>query len=266
MKIKKSTVLLTCLTFLFATNPLVAQVNIAKIKQDLLKDQDFIKQISSHIDKTTVETIIRNYLINHPDIMVDVQQSLIKQQNQKISLERKSLLKKILPTLCDPKQDLIIGNVNAKHTIYEFLDFNCGYCKRSYSTLVNFVKKHPNIRVVIKELPILGNDSVAVHTVSRAFHSIMPSKQSLFVEKIMSSPNHANIDDAIAIAQKLGVKPSDITKQLNDQSKVKELQKYIRDNIRLAVSLKITGTPTYIFDDKVLDGAIDLNQIASKLT
>lgn len=242
-----------------------ADQKLDTIKNNLLNDSAFINSISEKINKNSIEETIKEFFLKNPEFLLKIQETLFQKQHSALISERENILKKVLPTIYNKEEDLLLGNANAKHTIIEFLDFNCGYCKKSYLAAEDLLKKHSDLKIVLKELPILGEKSVLAHTVSRAFHKIMPNKQALFVHNIMSLSQTATLESAMLIAKDLGADTKLIKNMLaNEQTKAK-LQEYLLSNVKLAMSLKIQGTPAYIIDGKLFEGAVNLESIVDNL-
>lgn len=264
---KISYVLAFCITFIiFCTKPLFAtSENGNVIKSELLNDPAFISNLSNKVNKKAIEDTIKSFLLNNPEFILKVQQNLIQKQVSQIENERKKILSKVLPTIYNAKEDLLLGNANAPHTIVEFLDFNCSYCKKTYNTAENLVKTHPKIRIIIKELPILGVNSVLAHTVSRAFHELLPNKQEKFVHAMMSSQKPATKENALIVAKSLGADIKAIENKLENQDATLKLQQYLLANVKLAMSLKIQGTPAYIIDGHLIEGGINLQAIGEEI-
>src|SRR5699024_8922012 len=126
--------------------------NIDLIKKQLLNDPQFISQLSSKVNKKAIEDTLKAFLLKNPEFMLKIQQNLVRKRVSQIETERNNVIKKALPTIYNAKEDLVLGNPKAKHTIIAFLDFNCIYCKKTYNLDEELVKKHPNTRIIIKEL------------------------------------------------------------------------------------------------------------------
>lgn len=238
--------------------------NTQTIKNELLNDPTFIKSLSEKINPEAIEKTIKEFFLKNPEFILKIQENLLEKQHSQLETERYNILKNILPTIYNAKEDLLLGNAKAKHTIVEFLDFNCGYCKKSYLITENLLKNHPDFKIIVKELPILGTNSVAAHTISRAFHKLLPNKQNMFVHNIMNLSEPATENSALKIAQSLGAKSEAIENMMKDQKQKLKLQEYLLNNVKLAMALKIQGTPAYIIDGKLFEGVIDLESIMNK--
>ncbi|WP_019223269.1 DsbA family protein [Bartonella rattaustraliani] len=228
------------------------------VATQLLEDPTFLskleEKITPRIDHHAIQKIIREYLLSHPEILIEMQLALqekIEKQNEKKSQEQALILNLFKKEIFHSPYDAVLGNPNGKKVLVDFFDYNCGYCKTSYPYIENLIKKYPDLRVIIKDLPILGHDSIAAHTVAYAFRKQFPKKYPQFHETLLTSEGRANEAKAIKIAVSLGADE----KKLRDMIKDPNLQNSFERNIQIASQLNITGTPAYIIKDKVFVGA-----------
>ncbi|RYH05278.1 MAG: DsbA family protein, partial [Alphaproteobacteria bacterium] len=154
----------------------------------------------------------------------------------------------------------VLGNPDGDVTLVEFFDYNCGYCKRAVSDMDAIIKANPDVRFVLKEFPILGQDSVDAHKVSFAFKQIAPEKYGDFHRALMTG-EHANEARAIEVAKSLGVAEDAIRAKMAE----KPHDDSVRDAYRLAQQLGITGTPSYILGDEAVFGAVGESELAQKI-
>ena len=95
-----------------------------------------------------IETIIRDYFIKHPEMIEELQALAQSEKIKKVIVENKDVL------LNSPRQ-VTLGNPNGDVTMVEFFDYNCGFCKRALDDMMTLMKNNPNLRVVLKEMPVL---------------------------------------------------------------------------------------------------------------
>src|SRR5690606_2900210 len=110
--------------------------------------------------KKEIETIVRDYLIRHPEVMIDVMQALDAKQTQAKEEQRSDVLSSRRGDIYNSPDDFVAGNPDGDVTIVEFFDYQCGYCKRAFGPLMETLEKDGNVRLVLKEFPILGPASV----------------------------------------------------------------------------------------------------------
>ncbi len=156
------------------------------------------------MNQQAIENVVRNYLIQNPELMLEVQSALETKQAHAAQEQIKQVLAANRSTLYDPKHDAVFGNPDGDVTVYEFFDYNCGYCKRALPDMEAILKTDKNVRFVMKEFPILGPDSVKAHIVAQAFKALMPEKYAEFHEVLLGTQGRATEESAVADAVKLG--------------------------------------------------------------
>jgi protein-disulfide isomerase len=198
-----------------------------------------------------IESIVRNYLLTNPEIMSEVQTALETKRDQEAKSTQAAYLAKAGDDLFLNANDAVIGNPKGDVTVVEFFDYNCGYCRRALSDMDALIKADPNVRFVLKELPILGPDSVKAHIVAQGFRIAMPEKYAEFHRALLGL-GHADEAAAIATAISLGADEAKL-KAAMESSQIGQL---FDQNNQMAQSLNITGTPSYVIKDTVIPGAL----------
>ena len=151
--------------------------------------------------------------------------------------------------------DIIIGNKDAKITVVEFFDYNCGYCERALEDLNNLSIKNPDIEVILKEYPILNDNS---YDLAKLSHSAgLQGNYFEFHGKLLRLKGKVSYDDALELAKDMGL---DIKKLVDDYNS-KEVNDIIANNKVLGYSLAVSGTPAYFIGDIKLDGAVGLETL-----
>lgn len=237
-----------------------------QIKNELLNDPNFIVALADAVKKQTsddhIREVVKDYLVKNPEVMLEVQEALNNKIEQKNTENRSSTITGMKDEIFNSSDDGILGNPNGKISLVEFFDYNCGYCKKSYPDIQALIKGDPDLRIVLKDFPVLGDDSVKAHIVARAFMKLMPMKFAAFHNQMMTSEGRANEEKAIKIAVKLGVDE----KQLRQTMKDPDIQQVFMKNGKLAYLLDINGTPSYILGNEVLVGAVGENVLKKKIT
>ncbi|APX69083.1 MULTISPECIES: DsbA family protein [unclassified Brucella] len=208
-----------------------------------------------------VENIVRNYLLQNPELMLEVQTALETKQAHAAQEQVKQVLAANQSVLFDPKHDAVFGNPNGDVTVYEFFDYNCGYCKRALPDMEAILKKDPNVRYVLKEFPILGPDSMRAHVVSQAFKALMPEKYPEFHEMLLGGQGRATEESAIADAVKLGADEARLREKMKDPAITGAFQR----TYQLAQQLNITGTPSYVIGEELVPGAIGIDGLRERI-
>ncbi|PIT70463.1 DsbA family protein [Bartonella tribocorum] len=233
-------------------------LNLEKLKTQLLEDSSFLsklkEKITPHTDSHHIQQMIREYLLTHPEIMIEMQlilQEKLEKQNEYENQRQASVIHLLEKEIFHSPHDAILGNPNGKKVLVDFFDYNCSFCKSSYSYIENLIKEYPDLRVIVKDLPVLGSDSMAAHTVAYAFRKQFPEKYPQFHKTLLMYQGRANEAKAIKIAVSLGADE----KKLRNAIKDPNLKNAFKENIQIASTLRITGTPSYIIGNKVFIGA-----------
>ncbi|MBB4076917.1 protein-disulfide isomerase [Bartonella fuyuanensis] len=236
----------------------VNHLSLEKLKTQLLEDSSFLsklkEKIISHTDSHYIQQIIREYLLTHPEIMIEMQlilQNKLEKQTEYENQKQASAIHLLEKEIFHSPYDAVLGNPNGKKVLVDFFDYNCEFCKNSYSYIEGLIKEYPDLRVIIKDLPILGFDSTAAHTVAYAFRKQFPEKYPQFHKTLLMSQGRANEAKAIKIAVSLGIDEKKLRHAIKDPN----LQNAFKENIQIASTLHITGTPSYIIGNKIFIGA-----------
>ena len=207
------------------------------------------KNAFSPEQRRDIEAIIKDYLINNPEVMVEIQTSLEskmeKIQNEKMQVSIKENAKELFQSASAP----IAGNPKGDVTVIEFFDYNCGYCKKAFPELATVIQKDKNVKVILKEFPILSKGSEEAAKVALA--AKMQGKYWEFHRAILEAPGQANEATALKVAEKVGL---DMPRLKKDMASA-EVKTEIDDTRKLAQKMGIQGTPHFLVADRVIAGA-----------
>ncbi|MGL4490771.1 MAG: DsbA family protein [Rhizobiaceae bacterium] len=207
-----------------------------------------------------IEAIVRNYLLKNPEIINEVEVALETQKEQEAKDSQLAYLAGARPELFNNPNDAIVGNPNGDVTVVEFFDYNCGYCRRALNDMEALTQADPNVRFVLKELPILGPDSVKAHIVAQAFRKLMPDKYIDFHRALLTS-SHADEASAIATAVSLGADEAKLREGMSSP----EIGALFAQNNEIALALNITGTPSYVIKDAIVPGAMGVEVLSQNV-
>jgi protein-disulfide isomerase len=216
---------------------------------------------SEQLTRKDVETIVREYLLANPELLVEVQKALDVKQKEEQRIAQLAIIKDHKDEIFNSAHDGIVGNPQGKTTIVEFFDYNCGYCKRAVEDMTALTSADPDLRFVLKEFPILGPDSQKASLVSMAFHKLMPEKYAEFHGQLLGSQGRAGEAQAIKIAVSLGADEAKLREAMKDPS----IQQIFDQTYELANKLAITGTPSYVVGSEVIFGAQGLEVLNQKV-
>jgi protein-disulfide isomerase len=211
--------------------------------------------------KEEIGAFIKEYLIANPEIMLEVQDALTTKQRAKQQEAAEGAIAENKKAIFNSDYDMVLGNPKGDVTVVEFYDYNCGYCKRALSDMDDILAKDKNVRFVLKELPILGPDSLAAHKVSAAFRLVAPEKYGDFHRALLGGEDRATEETALAVAAKLGVSEKDLRAKMEKEPH----DAAVREAYGLANDLGITGTPSYVIGNEAVFGAVGAEEIESRV-
>jgi protein-disulfide isomerase len=203
----------------------------------------------SAAQRKEVESIIKDYLINNPEVMMEVQNAL-EAKMDKIQAERTaSAIKQHAGEIFRPAASPVVGNNKGDVTVIEFFDYNCPYCKKAFSEIAQLMEKDKQVKVIMKEFPILSKGSEEAAKVALAIK--LQGKYWEFHRAVQETQGQVNEAAALRVAEKLG---ADMAKLRKDMASA-EVKKEIDDTRALAAKLGIQGTPHFLVGDRVIPGA-----------
>ena len=210
----------------------------------------FLLISSSHsheINKDKIENIIKEFLIKNPDF---IKSTL---ENYKISLENKKKQNaiKLLNNIENPG----FFREQADVTIYEFFDYNCGYCKSVVKTIMDVLSEDKKINFVFVEFPILSEQSYIA--AKAALASKKQDQYSKFHLSLMKIRGRVNEEKVFSTAKKIGLD----VKQLKIDMNRPEIEKQLMKNREIAKLLNLNGTPAFIIGDIIYPGALKLDNL-----
>jgi len=205
------------------------------------------------MSKSEIETIVKEYLLENPEIVRDAFIAL----QEKEALKEQELYKESIVSAKDALEndprDASIGPADAKVTIVEFFDYNCGYCKRATPWIEEAVEKYgSDIRVIFKELPILDDRTKTSRLASRA--ALAADKQGKYAEMhfALMEKDRLSGDIIRSVAKEVGLDMRRYEADLADPT----IDQHINDTLQLANRLPaLTGTPFFIVGDEYISGA-----------
>ncbi len=207
-----------------------------------------------------VRDLVRETLIKNPDIIMEAINELKKQQQEQHQEREQATLDANKAMLFDDRQDPYRGAEKPALTVAYFSDFNCAFCKRQDIDIEKILKTFPQVRIVYKDLPILGESSREAAEMALAVHKKDPEKYALVHKKLSSKPGKHNSQSINAAFKSEGFDVNTLKK-----GDMNSIDKQLNQNIQLAARLGIRGTPALVFSDKVVGGYVDEKQLAAMI-
>lgn len=202
-----------------------------------------------------IRQIVKDYLMEHPEVILEAVQALQDRQEQQRADQAKGQIASFRDQLLRDARDPVIGNPKGDITLVEFFDYRCGYCKQAQPVLAELIKSDPKLRVVLKEFPILGPDSLVASKAALA--ALAQGKYPAFHEALIATRGTLTDDKIMDVAKAAGL---DTAKLKADMEKP-EIAAHIGDVHGLAQKMEINGTPSFIIGDTLVPGAVDLDTL-----
>jgi protein-disulfide isomerase len=217
----------------------------------------------SEPQKTEIEKIIRDYLVTHPEVLQEAIAELDKRQAAADTEKAKAAVSANAATLFDSPRQVVLGNPKGDVTLVEFFDYNCGFCKGALPALVDLMKDDGKLKVVLKEFPVLGPGSVEAAKVAVAVRMQDKSGKKYldFHQKLLGGRGKADKARALAVAKEVGMDMARLDKDMASD----EVRVSLEESLKLAETLGLNGTPSYVIGDDVVVGAVGMDALRGKI-
>ena len=208
-------------------------------------------------EKAAFEQMIHDYLMANPEVLIESLNAHRARQEAAAEAEAQAALKLMSHTLTTDPMVPKIGNPDGDVTIVEFFDYRCGYCKRVFPAVQELIETDGNIRYVLKEFPILGEESVVATRYALATWLTQPDVYERFRLTMMTSRGGLPQDKIRVLGAHAGVDLERVESALEDP----RITEAIQETYAQARTLNINGTPAFIIGDRVVPGAVDLETL-----
>ncbi len=210
---------------------------------------------AGNLSQGELERRVREYLLNNPEVVIEALERFQERKKRAEQTEAQALLKARADEVFRDPDSPVGGNPNGKATLVEFFDYNCPYCRRVTPTMNEAEAADGNLRIVYKEFPILGPNSVFAARAALAAHR--QGRYVAFHKALMLAEGVADKDKVMEIAAKVGLDLERLKRDMDDPA----IQAAIDKNLSLAQALRINGTPSFIAGDQIVRGAVDLKML-----
>lgn len=212
--------------------------------------------------KSELGQVIRDYLVKNPEVIQDALEELDRRQKAAEADEQKKTLATVAPHLNSADEGVVIGNPQGDVTLVEFFDYNCGYCKKSMPDILGMIKADPKLRVILRDFPVLGPDSVEASMVALALRNQLSADKYLeFHQTLLGSKGRVGKERALDVAKEVGADMDRLKKDMDAGG----ARKLVESTMRIADELKIGGTPTFVVGDSMIVGSVGKEPIAGAL-
>lgn len=203
------------------------------------------------------ERRVRDYLVANPEVIVEAMRNPERNQQEAEQTDAQTALASHRDEVLNSPESPVGGNPQGDVTLVEFFDYNCPYCRQVAPVMVEVEAADPQLRIVYKEFPILGPNSVFA-----AKAALAARKENLYPEfhkAMMQASDAADEGQVMAVAGQIGLDVERLRTDMADQAIDAEIER----NLALAQALRINGTPGFVIGEEILRGATGLQTMQS---
>jgi protein-disulfide isomerase len=205
---------------------------------------------------------VRAYLLENPEVLLEAIGVLEERQVAAQAVDDSALIAANAAAIFDNPASWVGGNPDGDVTVVEFVDYNCGFCKRAFPEVMDLVESDGNLRLILKELPILGPDSELVSRFAIAvLQTEGPEAYAEAHEMLMMLPGRAGMPAVMRVGEELGLDMDRIAARMQGP----EVSEVIDANRLLAQRLGVNGTPTFILEDRMVRGYLPREAMAEQV-
>ncbi len=210
-----------------------------------------------------IERIVKDYLVAHPEVLQEVMSELEKRQSAAELEKQVAGVKQHKEVLFNSSHQVTLGNPKGDVTMVEFFDYNCGFCKRAMADMLQLLNTDPNLKVVLKEYPVLGPGSVEAAQVAVAarMQDRSGKKYLDFHQRLLGGHGPADKARALAAAKEAGFDMTRIEKDMSSD----EVRETLKETMKVADAIGLNGTPSYIIGSDVVVGAQGYDVLKEKV-
>jgi protein-disulfide isomerase len=251
--------------------PAASRAQTARAELDaVIKDY-----LAAHPDE--VGEIVKGYMVRHPEALAEIFAEVLKHRRAKAGTaanaaagpaakappDRSAAIAGNAAALFSSPHQVTLGNPHGDVTLVEFFDYSCGFCKRALADMLTLIKDDPNLKVVLKELPILGPGSAEAARIAVAVRMQDPDGQKYlaFHQELLGAAGPASKDKALAAAKDQGLDMA----RLEQDAASEEVGVTLGEDAKLAAAMGINGTPGYVVGDNVVLGAVGIASLKSRI-
>ena len=229
--------------------------NIIEIDETKNSQSDIEIDLSNYLQISDLDKNLKEFIQNNPKFIIDV---LRKYQDEQNKIEQEKISQQNNSNIINLnlfENSMIVGNKNAAKIIYEFVDYNCGYCLKFHQQVLSVLNEDQNTKLVIMQMPILGESSITFSKIA-----IAASFQNKFEEVhnyLYSSDRKSKMADILGDLFLMNIDIAQLEKDMNSE----EVSKVILSHEQFVNDFKFNGTPAIIIGETIIPGYIEKEKI-----
>ncbi|MCO4841496.1 MAG: thioredoxin domain-containing protein [Yoonia sp.] len=223
-----------------------------------LASPTFAQEAMTEAERTSFRAEVRAYLMENPEVLMEAIGVLEQREQAAKANSDVTLAQTYAGQLHDDPNSFVGGNLEGDITIVEFMDYKCGYCKKAYPEVAQLLTTDGNIKYIVKEFPILGDQSMLAAQFAIATKIVAGDDAYETVHNtLMEFRGDITQDSLSRLAASLELDLASISVEMNGA----QVAKIINDNRLLGQAMQISGTPTFVVEDQMLRGYVPFDQM-----
>ena len=211
-------------------------------------------------EEARIKALALEAILERPEIVMQAVEILRAGEAEAEALAAAASLAEVGPMLAAGEDAVVLGNPDGDVTVVEFFDYNCGYCRRAVDTMVGLMAADPEVRVVMREFPILSEGSVEAARVALAAHQ--QGAYEAMHDGLLRMSGRADAASALQMAEALGLDMAQLEVDMADPS----IDAHIAASQDFARRLGVNGTPAFVIGDRIIPGAVPLEDLQAAVT
>jgi protein-disulfide isomerase len=210
-------------------------------------------QAANRPGRAEIEAIVRDYILNHPEIIPEAVARLEQSEARKALAANRAAIEKPFP-------GTVAGNPNGDVKLVVFFDYACPYCRQGSQDVARLLREDPKLMVIYRDFPVLSPASTEA-----AMASLSAAQQGGYVkfhDAMFASPGRVSLARTMGIVKGVGLNQDRTTADLQNASLKAEIDR----NLMLGRELGLTGTPSYVVGDRILSGAVGFDRLKEAVT
>jgi len=212
----------------------------------------------SDAERSAFRSEVRSYLLENPEVLMEAIAVLDGRQAAAAAQGDSALIAQHAAALFETESAWVGGNPEGDITVVEFMDYKCGYCRRAFPEVEELIESDGNIRYILKEFPILGEQSLMASRFALAVRAELgDDRYKQAHNALMTMQADVSADSLAALAEDLGSEWATLEAAMQDP----EIDQIIAGNHALAEAMQIAGTPSFVMGERMMRGYVPLAQM-----
>lgn len=212
------------------------------------------------IDAETLNPMIEDYLLANPRILQRVSVALEEEIEAAEAEQARVAIAAQQAEIYEDPDHIVLGNPEGDVTLVEMFDYNCGYCRQALPDLATLIAEDPDLKVILKEFPILSKESVDAARIAILVGQ-SDADYWAFHQKLFTSRGRIDVQTALSAAEEIGLNRLDLELRMSTP----EVDAVLDRSYALANALSVSGTPTFIIGEEIIAGAVGLDALRTRI-